>query len=125
MSNTYTFTGRVVHICDVIQVGNKGTDKLAFVVSDEAEKYPQEVMFEAIGKSVVNIERDLELGQQVTVSFDIRGRHWKDDKWFNSLNAWRVEVLGRKPAAKTASDPAQGDLPPLDSEDTLDEEPPF
>ena len=124
MSNTYTFTGRVVHVSEVEEVGQKGTPKLMFVVSDEAEKYPQEVVFESLGKSVANIERDVREGEQVTVSFDIRGRHWKDEKWFVSLNAWKVETLGRKPAASAPDDPNQGDMP-LDEEDDLDSEVPF
>ena len=125
MSNAYTFTGRVVHVGQVEQVGQKNTPKLSFVVSDEAEKYPQEVPFDCIGKSVDNVKRELVKGQQVTVSFDLRGRYWeKGDRWFSSLNAWRVESLGSKPAPQS-DDPNQGDLPPLDSEDDLDSEIPF
>jgi hypothetical protein len=40
----------------------------------------------------------------VRVSFDIRGREW-NDKYFNSLVAWKVDRLG-------ASAPPQADMPP-------------
>lgn len=119
MSNTYTFTGQVVHIGPVQEFGSNGFYKRTLVISDEADKYPQEIPFDCAKKSADDAG-NLELGQQVTVSFDLRGRHWKDDKWFPSLNAWKIDTLGRKPAPR-AADPAQGDLPPLDSEDDLDD----
>ena len=125
MSNAYTFTGRVVHVGSVEHVGQKNTPKLSFVVSDEAEKYPTEIAFDAIGKSVDTIKRELRQGEQVTVSFDVGSRYWeKGDRWFTTAKAFKVESLGSKPAPR-AEDPNQGDLPPLDSEDDLDSDVPF
>ena len=123
MSNAYTFTGRVVHVGQVEHVGQKNTPKLSFVVSDEAEKYPTEIAFDAIGKSVDTIKRELRQGEQVTVSFDVGSRYWeKGDRWFTTAKAFKVEALGSKPAPKT-DNPNQSDLPPLDEED--DSMPPF
>jgi len=117
MSNAYTFTGRVVHVSSVEYVGEKNTPKLSFVVSDEAEKWPTEIAFDAIGKTVDTIKRELRQGEQVTVSFDVGSRYWeKGDRWFTTAKAFKVESLGSKPAPQS-DDPNQGDLPPLDSED--------
>ncbi len=123
MSNTYTFTGRVVYVGNVEHVGQKNTPKLQFVVSDEADQYPTEIAFEAIGKSVDDIKRELTQGEQVTVSFDVGSRYWeKGDRWFTSAKAWKVEALGSKPAPRAEPDPSQESLP---SHGDLDEEPPF
>jgi hypothetical protein len=121
----YEFTGTVVHIGEIQHFGDKGFYKAELVLCDNADKFPQEVPFECI-KGAADNARAFQKGDNVTVSFDLRGRYWeKGDKWFPSLNAWRVEKVGSKPAPKKASDPGQGDLPPLDSEDDDLSMPPF
>ena len=119
MSETYEFTGRVVHIGDVQEFGSNGFYKRDLVLNDEADKYPQEVCFEC-AKKAADAAGDLEKGDRVTVSFDLRGREWKG-RWFSSLNAWKVAKVGSKPAPRKA-DAHPGQVP-LD--DALDEEPPF
>jgi hypothetical protein len=32
------------------------------------------------------------IGEQITVSFNLKGREWKD-KFFNTLEAWKVEGI--------------------------------
>lgn len=120
--SAYEFTGTVVHIGDVQEFGDKGFYKRDLVISDDADKYPQEVCFEC-PKGASDDAGDLEKGDRVTVTFDLKGRYWaKGDRWFTSASAWKVEKVGSKPAPRKQDDPAQEDIE-LDSED--DEMPPF
>jgi hypothetical protein len=42
------------------------------------------------------------MGEDLTVSFDIDARQWQD-RWFNSIRAWKVErVVAGQPAAPAA-----------------------
>jgi hypothetical protein len=54
------------------------------------------------------------VGQEVTVSFNLRGREWTSPqgevKHFNTLEAWRIEgVAGQAPQAMEVTTPMQGD----------------
>ena len=66
---------------------------------------------------------DLKEGDEVKVSFDIRGREWKENYYVN-LNAWKIEAVSKGSAAAPS-----GDGPPLREPDgvvdPMDEEPPF
>ena len=33
---------------------------------------------------------NIQMGEELTVSFDIDARQWQD-RWFNSIRAWKVE----------------------------------
>ena len=45
-----------------------------------------------------------EVGQEVEVSFNMRGRKWTspqgEDKYFNSLDAWRVDAVANEESAQ-------------------------
>ena len=59
---------------------------------------------------------NLQVGDQVEVSFNLRGRPWTNKEgqttYFNSLVAWRVTKLTATAAA--APTPNYNDMPPLD-----------
>jgi hypothetical protein len=121
MSETYTFTGRVIHIGDVQEFGSNGFYKRDLILSDEADKYPQEINFEC-AKKAADDAGDLDIGDQVEVAFDLRGREWKG-RWFSSLNAWKIKVVsaGKAKAEKSKEPP----ITYADDQDTLDEDVPF
>jgi hypothetical protein len=97
------------------QTFGSGFNKREFVITDEADKYPQDIKFECV-KEKVELVNNLNKGDKVKVTFDIRGREWQG-KYFVNLAAWKVENL----AAGSSSEP-----PPFDpADEILDEEPPF
>lgn len=83
--------------------------KREFVVTDSSdEKYPQDIMFELTQDKTALLDSVME-GQEVEVSFNLRGREWKspqgDVKYFNTLNAFKLDTIGAAPVAITiASD---------------------
>lgn len=77
--------------------------KREFVVTDRSEeKFPQDIMFELTQDKTSLLDSVME-GQEVEVSFNLRGREWKspqgDVKYFNTLNAFKLETIGAAPVA--------------------------
>lgn len=56
-------------------------------VIETHEQYPKKVAFDVLGDKIT--EFNLQVGEEVTVSFDINAREF-NGKWFNSVNAWHV-----------------------------------
>ena len=56
-------------------------------VIETHEQYPKRVAFDVLGERIA--EFNLQVGEEVTVSFDINAREF-NGKWFNSVNAWQV-----------------------------------
>ena len=56
-------------------------------VIETHEQYPKRVAFDVLGDRIS--EFNLQVGEEVTVSFDINAREF-NGKWFNSVNAWNV-----------------------------------
>ena len=116
MSEKHTFTGQVVHIGEIQEFGGKGFYKRDLVLSDGADKYPQEIAFQC-SKERADAAGEYGIGDTVKVDFNLRGRAW-NGRWFVNLEAWRLEL--QESAGGAAK---QDELPPLDEED--DSIPPF
>lgn len=112
----YELTGTVKVIYDE-QTFASGFNKREFVVTDEADKYPQDIKFECL-KEKVELVSKLKKGDKVKVTFDLNGREW-NEKYYVNLVAWRIEAAG-------AGSAADDEPPPYDpADEILDEEPPF
>ncbi len=63
------------------------------------------------------------VGDQLKVSFNIRGRKWEKDgrvNYFSNLEAWRVEKAGDAPAAGAANpEYSSADIPPAGDDEDL------
>jgi hypothetical protein len=53
------------------------------------ETYPQYVKFQSV-QDKCDLLNQFQEGENIKVSFDLRGRQWQD-KYFTNLNAWRME----------------------------------
>ena len=95
MSN-YQFTGVLKVKNDTVQVSEKFS-KREFVVTDTSSQYPQDVLFQ-LTQDKCSLLDNVAVNEQITVSFNLRGREWinpqGEAKYFNSLDAWRVEKAG-------------------------------
>ena len=99
------------------QTFDSGFNKREFVITDEAEKYAQDIKFECV-KENVDLVNKLSKGDRIKVTFDIRGREWQG-KYFVNLVAWKIETLSGRET--NSNEP-----PPFDpADEILDEEPPF
>ena len=69
--------------------------KRELVVTTE-EQYPQHIMVEFTQAKVDDLN-SYQVGEQVKVSINIRGREWvspqNETKYFNSIQGWRIEKM--------------------------------
>ena len=108
---SYELTGKIKLIQDE-QTFASGFTKREMVVTVDDGRYPQDINLEFV-KDKISLLDDLQPGQEVTVSFDIRGRE-HNGRYYNNLQGWKVLT------ADVADAPAAGDAPP----GYLDEAPP-
>ncbi len=88
---TYDLTGKIKLIQDP-KTFDSGFTKREMVVTVEDGKYPQDINLEFVQDKVALLE-NLQPGQEVTVSFDIRGREY-NGRYYNNLQGWKVETAG-------------------------------
>ncbi|MBT7334026.1 MAG: DUF3127 domain-containing protein [Gammaproteobacteria bacterium] len=112
----YELTGKIKLIQDT-RTFDSGFTKREMVVIVDDGRYPQEINLEFVQDKVALLE-SLRPDQEVTVTFDIRGREY-NGRYFNNLQGWKVQ----------AADDGEA-LPPIDAnypmpEDFDDEDIPF
>ena len=83
----YDLTGKVKVIQDA-QTFASGFTKREFVVTVEDGKWPQDICLECV-QDKVSLLDNLQVGQEVTATFDIRGREY-NGRYFNNLQAWKI-----------------------------------
>jgi hypothetical protein len=106
----YDLTGKLKVIQDA-QTFASGFTKREFVVTVEDGKWPQDICLECV-QDKVSLLDNLQIGQEITASFDIRGREY-NGRYFNNLQAWKI-VAGAaadddKPPVSDADVPADFD----------------
>ncbi len=109
----YDLTGKVKLIQDAQTFGS-GFTKREMVVIVEDGKYPQEINLEFV-QDKVSLLDTVEVGQEVTVTFDIRGREY-NGRYFNNLQGWKIQA-GTAAAAPAAAAPAVDGKPPVSDKD--------
>jgi len=105
----FSISGKLIVKKDTEQVTDKFR-KREFVISDESSQYPQEIVFQLV-QDKVDLLDPFNEGEQIKVNFNLRGRRWNnpktnETKFFNSLDAWRLEREGNQA-------PTGSDLPPM------------
>jgi single-stranded DNA-binding protein len=104
--------------------------KREFVVEfAENPQYPEYVKFECIQDKCDMLD-NFSTGQEVTISFNLKGRKWTDpkngeDRYFNTLQAWRINAESTAAPApngggSTPPPPSANDEPDWLSEDSDD-----
>jgi Domain of unknown function (DUF3127) len=113
---------------------SSGFTKREFVVTTAADKYPQDLKFEVV-KDKCPLLDPFEIGQEVQVSFDIRGNEY-NGKYYVNLACWKIQASGssdgqsqsakastsRPSAAASNREPLASELR---SDDDFDDESPF
>jgi hypothetical protein len=93
----FKITGTIKVMNPTVQVSEKFS-KREFVLTENTSQYPQDVLFQAVQDRCALLDT-INVGEQVEVSFNLRGREWTSPqgevKYFNSLDAWRIEKVGQ------------------------------
>lgn len=74
-------------------------------VIETHDQYPKKMCFRIFGEDRIK-QFNIQSGEELTVSFDVDA-HEYNGRWFNQINAWKVD---RVPAQQ----PASADVPPFD-----------
>lgn len=76
--------------------------KREFVVVTE-ETYPQYLLLQVV-KDKCSILNNYKVGQNVTVSLNLKGRLWTnpqgEEKCFNTIECWKINATGTQPTAQ-------------------------
>jgi len=106
----YTLKGELKVINDVQQISDS-FKKREFVVVDASGQYAQTILFQAV-QDRCDLLNNFKVGDNVEVTFFLRGREWTNPKdgqvrFFNSLDAWKVEPLGSAGSSPASADNAE------------------
>lgn len=102
------FTGKIIAILQPKGGVSKSTGnewKAQEYVIENHDQYPRKMCFEVFGADKI-AQFNIQMGEELTVSFDIDARQWQD-RWFNSIRAWKVE--------RVAAAPMPGQMPPVET----------
>ena len=112
---SYDLTGKVKLVQDAKTISDRFTVR-EFVVTVEDGNYPQDIALQFVNDKVSLLD-NIQAGQEVTVSFDIRGREY-NGRYFNNLNAWKLQTGEvAAPAPAPATTPAAAEKPPATDKD--------
>ena len=120
-------TGHVRTVFETKQVSERFTKREFVVELSDNPKFPQLVLFQMTGDRCSQLD-DIREGDKVRIDFSLRGREWRSPKgevkYFNSLDAWSVEIDGPPPPRGGGRRPAnddpawvRGDGPPPSGDD--------
>ena len=94
--------GKLLEISDTVQIKETFRKRDFVLEYSDNPQYPEYVKFECIQDKCDMLD-NYSVGQDVTVSFNLKGRKWVDPqgetKYFNSLQAWRMQPASGASAA--------------------------
>jgi len=86
--------GKVVNVKPVETVGANNFKKSSIWIETSTDQYPQTIEIEFVKDKADEIQT-IEVGSDVTVKINIRGRKWTGndgvEKVFTSIQGWKVE----------------------------------
>ena len=89
------FTGKIIAILPprggVSKTSGNEWKSQEFVIENH-DQYPRKMCFDVFGADKIE-QFNIQMGEELTVSFDVDARQW-NDRWFNSIRAWKVERVG-------------------------------
>jgi hypothetical protein len=108
-----------------------GFSKREFVVTTAHDKFPQDLKFEIV-KDKCPLLDAFEVGQDVQVSFDIRGNEY-NGKYFVNLSCWKIQAANggepsrapREPSREQGSRTSEPSPSDLRNEQDFDDDVPF
>ena len=102
-------TGKLLEIKETQQVSDSFKKRSFVLEYAENPQYPEYVSFEFI-QDKCSLLDNFQVGQEVEVSFNLKGRKWinpeGETRYFNSLQAWRIDAAQAGSPAPEATTPA-------------------
>lgn len=119
-------TAKIIEIFDTSQVSETFKKREFVAEYSENPSYPEFVKFELI-QDKCDLLNNFSIGDEVTINFNLKGRKWTDPqgtiKYFNSLQAWRIDEKSNDSAPEPSNAPATEEPEWLNNNDDENELP--
>ena len=95
--------GRLKLSFDTQKVSDRFQKREFVLTTEEQTPYPQQCLFQ-LTQDKCSVLDSLKEGDEIKVHFNLRGREWNGPqgvKYFNTLEAWRIEKIGSTIVAPT------------------------
>lgn len=107
-----TIDGKLIEKSDTQDITDSFKKREFVVEYAENPQYPEFLKFELIQNNCQQLD-PFQVGDEMSISFNLKGRKWNDPKggvkYFNSLQAWRIEKKSSGGAPDTPPPPQAGD----------------
>ncbi len=119
---SFEISGKIIEKYNTIQVNDR-FKKREFVIekteSNGGMEFTDHIKFQ-LTQDRCNLVDNIEVNDEVKVSFNIRGNKWERDgkvNYFTNLDAWRIEKVQAEQAGfDSTPPPSLNDLPPESEE---------
>ncbi len=119
-------SGKIKWLDETKTYGNNGFRKREVVITTE-EQYPQHILVEFV-QDKCDLLNAFQMGQKVKIGINLKGREWVnpqgETKYFNSIQGWRIEVLGATSNSEMPPMPPPA-FEPADEAEEPDDDLPF
>jgi hypothetical protein len=107
-------TGQLKEVFDTQKVSDKFQKREFVLTTEGSTPYPQHISFQLTQDKCTAIDA-FKPGEEIKVQFNLRGREWSGPqgvKYFNTLEAWRIEKVGAASSAPAATGGAKAQATP-------------
>ena len=108
------------------QVSEKFSKREFIITTDMTTQYPQYISLQLTQDKCALLD-NYNVGDEIKVSFNLRGREWNGPegvRYFNSLEAWRIErATSSAPAPQTSSSAPMSSIDVMPSQEIADDLP--
>ena len=109
MSNeSYLATGKLHVKGDTTAVSERFSKREFVLEIVDNPLYPQRVSFQFV-QDICSLLDPFQVGQMIDIRFNLKGRHWTspqgETKYFNTLEAWKIQASQTQPATTTSAPP--------------------
>lgn len=108
------------------QVSEKFSKREFIITTDMTTQYPQYISLQLTQDKCALLD-NYNVGDEIKVSFNLRGREWNGPegvRYFNSLEAWRIErATSSAPAPQASSSAPMSSIDVMPSQEIADDLP--
>ncbi|MBT3208276.1 MAG: DUF3127 domain-containing protein [Bacteroidetes bacterium] len=114
---SFEILGKIIEIYDEVQISEKFR-KREFVIENTRRsndyEFVETIKFQ-LTQDRTNVLKSYNIGDEVKVGFNIRGRRWEKDgnvNYFTNLEAWKIERQSQSNGQAAPPPPSINDIPP-------------
>ena len=106
--------GKVKLVGETEQVSDKFKKRELVITTNDNPTYPQHISVQCTNDKCVMLD-NLSVGTEVSLEINLRGREWTSPsgqvKYFNTIEVWKLDVIGEAPKVKSKAPIIEDDLP--------------